>query len=123
MPDQVILREMFRFEKQGPNAAVDAGGHVDGTAKATWLKLCDRRAEVKCLGVQEVQSPDSDQVKAHYVYRVRVRWDRETACVQPKMRGVWLSAAGEPKWMNIQGCIDADGDRRMLTVTCSAPIA
>ncbi len=80
-------------------------------------------AEVKCLGVQEVQSPDSDQVKAHYVYRVRVRWDRETACVQPKMRGVWLSAAGEPKWMNIQGCIDADGDRRMLTVTCSAPIA
>jgi head-tail adaptor len=123
VPDQVILREMILVEKQGPNAPVDAGGHVDGLAKNTWIKHCDRRAEVKSIGVREQQSPDGKQVKAQTVFRVKVRWDLATACIKPKMRVNWLTAIGGARTLNIVGAFDPEGERRVIFLDCVAQTA
>ncbi len=120
---ETILREMILVEKQAPKAAIDAGGHVDGHAKSTWIEHCKRRAEVKSIGVREVVSPDGKQVKAQTVIRAKLRWDAATACIRPKMRLRWLTAAGGPKILNVVGAFDPEGERRVVFIDCVAPTA
>lgn len=104
------LRDLVTVEKLLADAATNELGEIDQADDGNWEQQCQAWAEIQLAGGDEVQQPS--QQAGIREWRLRVRYNAETATITPLMRvqlpegGVlFVTWSGDPdrmrRWIEI----------------------